>query len=85
MHKMDHRVDQPSSNVPTHLDELQLAVLTPDNKRLTRENLPFEVKYYRHQDDLNILLNTAKQLKYHSFAIEQQPPLSLPENASQVS
>ena len=38
---MDHYVDQPSSNVPTHLDKLQLAVLTQENKRLTRDNLPF--------------------------------------------
>ena len=30
-------------------------------------------------------LKTAKQLKYHNFAVEQQPHLSLPENASQVS
>ena len=33
----------------------------------------------------NIILNTAKQLKYHYFAVEQQPHLSLPEKASQVS
>ena len=32
---MDHHVDQPSSNVPTHSDELQLAVFTQQNKRLT--------------------------------------------------
>ena len=61
---MDHDVDRPSSNVPTHSDELQLAVLTQQNKRLTREILPFEVKHYQHQDELNILLNTAIQLKY---------------------
>ena len=82
---MDHHIDQPSSHVPTHSDELQLAVLTQQNKRLTREILPFEVKHYKHQDELNILLNTAKQLKYHYFAVEQQLHLSLPEKASQVS
>ena len=82
---MDLHTDQPSSNIPTHSDELQLAVLTQQNKRLTREILRFEVKYYQHQDVLNILLNTAKQLKYHYFAVEQQHHLSLSEKASQVS
>ena len=82
---MDHHIDQPSSHVPTQSDELQLAVLTQQNKRLIHEILPFEVKHYQHQDELNILLNTAKQLKYHYFAIKQQPHLSLPEKASQVS
>ena len=82
---MDHRVDQPSSNVPTHSDELQLAVLIQQNKCLTRENLPLEVKHYQHQDELNILLNTAKQLKYHNCAAEQQPLLSTPVKASRVS
>ena len=40
---------------------------------------------YQHQDELNLLLNTARQVKYHYFAVEQQPPLSLPDKASQVS
>ena len=82
---MDHHIDQPSSHVLTHSEELQLAVLTQQNRRLTREILPFEGKHYQHQDELNILLNTAKRLKYHYFAIEQRPHLSLPEKASQVS
>ena len=82
---MDHHVDQPSSHVPTHLDKLQLAVLTQQNKRLIRKILPFEVKHYRHQDELNILLNTAKQLKCHYLAVEQQPLLSLSEKKTQVS
>ena len=55
---MDHHVDQLSSNVPTHSDELQLVVLTQQNKRLTSDILTFEVKHYQDQDDLNILLNT---------------------------
>ena len=67
------------------MEDLQLAVLTQQNKRLTSETLSLEVKHYQHQDELNILLNTAKQLKYHCFAVEQQPYLSLPEKASQVS
>ena len=82
---MHHHIDQPTSHVPTHSDELQLAVLTQPNNCLIREILPFEVKHYQHQDGLSILLNSAKQLKYHSFAIKQQPQLSLPEKASQVS
>ena len=40
---MDHHVNQPSSNVPTHSDELQLAVLTQQNKRLTREFEPLKL------------------------------------------
>ena len=83
--QMDHHVDQPSSHVPTHSDQLQLAFLTRQNKRLISEILPFEVKHYRHQDELNILLNTAKQLKFHYFALEKQPIHSLSEKASQVS
>ena len=67
---MGHHIDQPSSHVPTHLDELQLAVLTQQKRRLTSEDLPFDVKHYEHQDKLNTLLNTAKQLKYHYFAVE---------------
>ena len=47
---MDHHVDQPSSNVPTHSEELQLAVFAQQNKRLLREILPYEVKHYQHQD-----------------------------------
>ena len=70
---MDHHINQPSSHVQTHSDETQLAVLTQQNKRLTRKILPFEVKHYQNQDELNTLKDT-KQLKYHSFAIEQQPP-----------
>ena len=71
--KMDHHTDQPSSNIPTHSHELQLATLTQQNRRLTREILHFKVKQYHLQDELNILLNTAEQLKYHYFAVEQQP------------
>ena len=41
---MVHHMDQPSSHVPTHLDELQLAVLTQQSKPLIREIQPFEVK-----------------------------------------
>ena len=40
---MDHQIDQPSSHVQTHSDDIQLAVLTQQNKRLSREILPFEV------------------------------------------
>ena len=72
---MDYQIAQPSSNIQTHSDELQLAALTQQNRRLTREILPFEVKHYHHQDESNILLNTAKQLKYHYFTVEQQPLL----------
>ena len=79
---MEHHVDQPSSNVPTHSDKLQLANLTQQNKRLTRDILSFEVKHYQHQDELNILFNTENN---SNTTILQQPLLSLPEKASQVS
>ena len=85
MQTMDHHIDQPPSYIPTHLDALQLAVLTQQSKRLKEDVLPFEVKHYQHQDELKIPLDTAKQLKYQYFAAEQQPLLSFPEKASQVS
>ena len=47
---MNHHVDQPSSNIPTHSDELQLGNLTQKSKCLTRDILPFESKHYQHQD-----------------------------------
>ena len=82
---MDQHTEQSSSNYQTHSEELQLGVLTQQNRRLLPEISPFEVRHYQHQDELNILLNTAEQLKTHYFALEQQPFLSLPEKASQVS
>ena len=82
---MNHYTGQTFSNTDTHPDELQLAVLTKQNQRLQYDILPFEAKHYQHQDELNLLLNVAKQPKYHYFAAEQQPLLSLPDKASQVS
>ena len=63
---MNHHTGQTSSNLDTHSGELQ-SVLTQQNKRLTRENLAFEVKNYQHQDDLNILLNKAKTTQISLF------------------
>ena len=40
------------------------------NKRLQRDISPFEAKHYQHQDEVNLVLNIAKQLKYHYFALE---------------
>ena len=68
-----------------HSDELQLAVLKQHNACLLKEVLPFTIKNYQHQDELNMLLYTAKQLKYHYFAVGHQPHLNLQEKASQVS
>ena len=70
---MDQYTDQSSSNLPILSDELQLAVVKQQNTRLTQEILPFTVKHYLHQDELNMLLNTTRQLKYNYFAVEQQP------------
>ena len=47
---MNHHTGPTSSNLDNHSDELQLAVLTQQNKRRTREILPFEVKDYQQQD-----------------------------------
>ena len=82
---MNHHTGQTSSNLDKQSDELQIAVLTQQNKRLAREILPFEVKHYQHQDELKILLNISKQLKYHYFAVEQQLFFSVPKKASQIS
>ena len=69
---MNHHIGHTSSNTDTQSGELQLAVLTQQKKRPLRDILLFEVKHYRHQDEVNLLLNTAKQLNYHYFAREQQ-------------
>ena len=82
---MNHHIGQFSSNIDTHSDELYLVFLTQQNKRLLRGILSFEVNYYRHQDEINLLLQSMKQLKYPYFAVEQQPLISLPGKASQVS
>ena len=57
---MDQHTDQSSSILPIHSDKLQLAVLKQQNTRLTEGILPFTVKHYQHQDELNMLLNTEK-------------------------
>ena len=46
--KMDQYNDQSPSNLPTHSEKLQLAVLKQQNTRLTNENLPFKVRHYQH-------------------------------------
>ena len=51
------------------------------SRSYTKEQTPNTQQFAK----LNKLLNTAKQLKCHNFAVEQQPLLSLPEKASQVS
>ena len=77
---MDHHPEQSSSNYQAHSDELQLVVLTQQNRRLMTEISPFDIKqYHQNQDELNILLNIAKQLKTNYFALEQEPFLSLPD------
>ena len=40
---MNHHTGQNSSNLDTHSNELQLAVLTQRNKRLTREIFPLRL------------------------------------------
>ena len=82
---MSPHTGQTSSNSESHSDELQSAVLAQQNKFVIREVLPFQIKHYQHQVELNLLLNTAKQLKNQFFAVEQKPLLSLPDKSSQVS
>ena len=67
---MNHHIGQTSSKTDPHSDEIQLAVLTQKKKRLQRDISPFEGNHYRHQEELNLLQNTPKQLKYHFFAAE---------------
>ena len=46
----------------------------------------FRVNTLSIQDEINLLLNTAKQLRYHYFGVEQQQTLlSLLDSSSQVS
>ena len=82
---MSHHVGQTSSKLDSHSEKLQLAVLTQQNRRLMHEILPLKITQYQHQDELHLQLNTAKQLNYHFFAVEQQPLLFLPDRASKVS
>ena len=49
------------------------------------EILSFQIIQYQHHEELNLLLNTAKQINYHCFLLQQQPIFSLSEKASQVS
>ena len=69
---MSRHTGQKSSKSDTYSKDLQLAVPT-QQKRPIHEILPFQIAQYQHQDELNLLLNTAKQLKYPYFAVEQQP------------
>ena len=82
---MSDHTGQTSSKLDTQLAELRLVVLTQQKKRRMREILPFRVKHYQNQDELNLRLNTARELRYHHFAVEQQRLLSLSDRASQVS
>ena len=82
---MDQHPQQSSSNYQAHSDELQLVVLTQQNQRLMKEISPFDIEQYQNHDELNILLNIAKQIKAHYFTLDQQPFFSLPEKASHLS
>ena len=81
---MDNHPEQSSPNYQAHSDELQLVVLTQQNRSLMSDISPFDIKEYQNQDELNILLNIAKQLKTHYFSLEQQSFLFLPEKASHI-
>ena len=82
---MSRHTGQNSSKPDPHSDASQLVVLTQHNKRLMHDFLSFKITQYQHQDELNLLLNTARLPKYHYFAVEQQHLLSLPDKASQDS
>ena len=62
-----------SSKSDTHSGELKLAIFAQQNKRILRDNKPFQISHYQKQDDLNILLNTAQSLKQHYFRVKLQP------------
>ena len=67
---MSRHTGQTSSKSDPHSNKLQLTVLTQPNKTLIYEILPFKVAQHHHQDELNLLLNTAKQPKINFFAID---------------
>ena len=71
---MSRQTGQTSLNFDSHSDELQLVVLI-------HEILPFEVAQNQHREEFNFL-NKAKELKYHYFAVKQQPLLTLPDKTS---
>ena len=78
---MSSDTGQTSSNLDTHSEEFQLLVPTQQNKRLIHKILPFKITQFQKQDELNLMLDTAKQLKNHYFAVELQVVLSLPDKA----
>ena len=59
---MSRHTGQTSSKSDPHSDELQLNVLTRQNKRLTHEILPFQIAQYQHQDQLNLINESAFEL-----------------------
>ena len=69
---MSRHSGQTSSKLYFHSDELQLSVLTQLNKALIHEISTFKNAQYQHQEEIKLLLNTAKQLKYHYFAVASQ-------------
>ena len=82
---MSRHTGQTSSKLDTNSEDIHLAVLAQLNNCLMHEILPFKVTNYQNQDELNLLLNTAKQLIYHYFGVQQQLLLTLTDKASQVS
>ena len=82
---MSRHSGQTSLQSDIHSDEEQLATLKQQNERLIRNIKPFGIKNFQNADKVNLLLNTALQIKQHYFAIDHQPFLSLPEKASHVS
>ena len=82
---MSRHTGQTSSQSDAHSDELQLAVLTQQNKCQIRNTKSLEVTHYQNLDELKQLLITAQQFKHHYFKIEQQPLPLLPKKASLVS
>ena len=78
---MSQHNGQTSSQSDTHSNEIQWSTLGQQNKRSKIELKPFEITKIRISDELNILLNTALQLKNHYCGTDQQPPLHLPEKS----
>ena len=70
---MSHHNWQTSSQSDTYFAETQLSTLRQQNKRLIIDMKQFEITKVRNSDELNLLLNTALQLKNHYCSIKQQP------------
>ena len=63
----------------------QLSVHRHENNRLIEDIKQFEITKFQNADELNLLLNTAIQIKTHYFSIELQLLLHMPEKVLKIA